>query len=62
MRREILEPVLGRKTHHSAVEFEGRTCLFYHGCELSKGVGHVRFAKVKEIFYDDNGRISTTAH
>ena len=56
----ILEPVLGWTTHHSVVEFEGRTYLFYHDCELSKGVDHLRSVKVKEIFYDEEGKIKTT--
>ncbi|CAH0044635.1 unnamed protein product [Clonostachys solani] len=56
----ILEPVLGWTTHHSIAEFEGRTYLFYHDCELSKGVDHLRSVKVKEIFYDDKGDIITT--
>ena len=57
---KILEPVLGWTTHHSIVEFEGRTYLFYHDCELSGGVDHLRSVKAKEIFYDDEGRIKTT--
>ena len=56
----ILEPVLGWTTHHSIVEFEGKTYLFYHDCELSKGVDHLRSVKVKEIFYDEDGKIITT--
>lgn len=56
----ILEPVLGWTTHHSIVEFRGKTYLFYHDCELSKGVDHLRSVKVKEIFYDENGKIQTT--
>lgn len=56
----ILEPVLGWTTHHSIVEFKGKTYLFYHDCELSKGVDHLRSVKVKEIFYDDGGKIITT--
>jgi hypothetical protein len=56
----ILEPVLGWTTHHSIVEFQGRTYLFYHDCELSKGVNHLRSVKVKEIFYDDQGKIIPT--
>lgn len=55
----ILEPVLGWTTHHSIVEFEGRTYLFFHDCELSKGVDHLRSVKVQEIFYDDEGKIIT---
>ncbi|KAI5924586.1 xylosidase/arabinosidase [Camillea tinctor] len=53
----ILEPVLGWTTHHSIVEFEGRWWLFYHDCELSGGVNHLRCVKVAELFYDDEGRI-----
>lgn len=56
----ILEPVLGWTTHHSIVEYEGRTYLFYHDCELSKGVSHLRNVKAKEIFYDEEGKIITT--
>lgn len=55
----ILEPVLGWTTHHSIVEFRGRWWLFYHDCELSGGVDHLRSVKVKEIFYDREGRIVT---
>jgi hypothetical protein len=51
-RGTILEPVLGWTTHHSIVEHEGRLWLFYHDCELSKGVDHLRSAKVKELWYD----------
>ncbi|KAK8023839.1 glycosyl hydrolase family 43 [Apiospora rasikravindrae] len=55
----ILEPVLGWTTHHSIVEFRGRWWLFHHDCELSKGVNHLRCVKVRELFYDDEGRIFT---
>lgn len=58
---KILEPVLGWTTHHSIVEYYGRTYLFYHDCELSGGVDHLRSVKVKEIFYDDSDHIVTTA-
>ncbi|KAK3367147.1 glycoside hydrolase family 43 protein [Lasiosphaeria ovina] len=53
----ILEPVLGWTTHHSIVEFQGRWWLFHHDCELSGGVNHLRSVKVKEIFYDADGKI-----
>jgi beta-xylosidase len=56
----ILEPVLGWTTHHSIVEFNGRTYLFYHDCELSGGIDHLRSVKCKEIFYDEDGKIKTT--
>src|SRR6478735_6090102 len=55
----ILEPVLGWTTHHSIVEFQGRWWLFHHDCELSKGVDHLRSVKVREIFYDAEGKIVT---
>lgn len=58
-RGRILEPVVGWTTHHSIVEHEGRWWLFYHDCELSKGVDHLRSVKVKEIWYDGEGAIVT---
>ena len=56
---KILEPVVGWTTHHSIVEHEGRWWLFHHDCTLSKGVDHLRSVKVKEIHYDDHGKIKT---
>ncbi|KAJ8107247.1 hypothetical protein ONZ43_g6792 [Nemania bipapillata] len=53
----ILEPVLGWTTHHSIVEFQDRWWLFHHDCEMSKGVSHLRNVKVREIFYDEEGKI-----
>ncbi|EPS31351.1 Xylosidase/arabinosidase [Penicillium oxalicum] len=53
----ILEPVLGWTTHHSIVEFQGKWYLFYHDCELSKGVDHLRSVKVREIVYDEEDKI-----
>lgn len=56
----MLEPVLGWTTHHSVVEFpkgSDRWWLFYHDCELSAGVDHLRSVKVREIWYDAEGRI-----
>lgn len=53
----ILEPVMGWTTHHSIVEFGGRWYLFYHDCELSGGVDHLRSVKMREIFYDEDGKI-----
>lgn len=55
----LLEPVLGWTTHHSIVEFQGRWWLFHHDCELSKGVNHLRCVKVREIFYDEDGKMFT---
>ena len=56
---KILEPVLGWTTHHSIVEHEGKWWLFYHDCEVSKGVDHLRSVKVKELLYDEQGEIIT---
>ncbi|EDY82438.1 hypothetical protein VDG1235_2060 [Verrucomicrobiia bacterium DG1235] len=53
----ILEPVLGWTTHHSILEFKGKWYLFHHDCEISNGVNHLRNVKVKEIFYDEDGKI-----
>ncbi len=55
----ILEPVVGWTTHHSIVEHEGKWWLFYHDCELSNGVDHLRSAKAREIHYDAEGKIKT---
>lgn len=54
----ILEPVIGWTTHHSIVEFKGKWYLFYHDSSLSNGESHLRSVKVREIVYDDNGKIS----
>lgn len=53
----ILEPVLGWTTHHSICEFQGRWWLFHHDTTLSGGKNHLRCVKMKEIFYDEEGRI-----
>ena len=53
----ILEPVVGWTTHHSIVEFGGKWYLFYHDATLSGGENHLRCVKVREIFYDAEGRI-----
>lgn len=55
---KILDPVLGWTTHHSICEFEGKWYLFYHDCSLSKGVDHLRSVKMREIVYDEQGKIS----
>jgi hypothetical protein len=53
---KILDPVQGWTTHHSIVEFKEKWYLFYHDTSLS-GKNHLRSVKVKEIFYDDEGKI-----
>jgi hypothetical protein len=55
----ILEPVVGWTSHHSIVEFEGKTYLFYHDSSLSKGVTHLRSVKVTALEYDAEGKIKT---
>jgi len=53
----FLEPVLGWTTHHSIVEFKGKWYLFHHDSTLSGGQTHLRCVKVKELVYDEQGRI-----
>ncbi|KAL1971437.1 hypothetical protein VTN31DRAFT_2369 [Thermomyces dupontii] len=53
----ILEPVVGWTTHHSIAEYKGRWWLFYHDCEQSGGVSHLRSVKMREIIYDEEGKI-----
>ena len=55
----VLEPVLGWSTHHSIVEIDGEWYLFYHDCELSKGVTHERCVKYTKLDIDKEGNIST---
>ncbi|KAF2749592.1 glycoside hydrolase family 43 protein [Sporormia fimetaria CBS 119925] len=52
----ILEPVLGWTTHHSIAEFKGKWYLFYHDTSLS-GRNHLRCVKIREIGYDEQGKI-----
>ena len=56
-RGTLLEPVIGWTTHHSIVEWDGRWWLFYHDCELSKGVDHLRSVRMREIKYEGDGRM-----
>ena len=58
-RGRIMTPVIGWTTHHSIVEFEGRSYLFYHDSSLSEGVTHLRCVKVTELHYDEDGNIVT---
>ncbi|MCJ1306957.1 hypothetical protein MMC25_000601 [Agyrium rufum] len=53
----LLEPVVGWTTHHSIVEWDGRWWLFYHDCELSKGVDHLRSVRMREIKYNADGKM-----
>ena len=56
---KILEPVLGWTTHHSIMEYHGKWYLFYHDCELSKGINHRRNVKYTELKYREDGSIIT---
>ncbi len=53
----ILEPVVGWTTHHSIVEFKGKWYMFYHDATLSGGRNHLRCVKVREVVYDEDGRM-----
>ncbi len=55
----ILEPVLGWTTHHSIVQYHEEWYLFYHDCELSKGINHRRNVKYCKLSYNDDGTIKT---
>lgn len=57
-RGRFLEPVIGWTTHHSFVDFQGKTYLFHHDSSLSKGVNHLRCVKVKEVVYAADGTIA----
>ena len=55
----ILEPVIGWTTHHSIIEYHGKTYLFYHDCELSGGINHRRNVKYCELTYNEDGTFQT---
>jgi hypothetical protein len=57
-RGRFLEPVLGWTTHHSMVDFNGKTYLFHHDSTLSGGKSHLRCVKVKELVFAADGTIS----
>ncbi len=56
-RGRFLEPVLGWTTHHSMVDYNGKTYLFHHDSSLSGGKSHLRSVKVKELVFADDGSI-----
>lgn len=57
----LLEPVIGWTTHHSIIEFKGRWYLFHHDSSLSGGLNHLRCLKLKELVYDEAGRMKVLA-
>jgi len=54
---KILEPVLGWTNHHSIVEFQEKSYLFYHDAQLSGGQTHLRNIKMIELKYRPDGSI-----
>jgi beta-xylosidase len=57
----LLEPVIGWTTHHSIVEFKGKWYLFHHDSSLSGGLNHLRCVKIKELVYDEEGKMKVLA-
>lgn len=55
----ILTPVVGWTTHHSIIEFNGKSYLFFHDSVPSGGKTWLRSMKVAELVYDADGRIKT---
>lgn len=48
---KLLEPVVGWTNHHSVVKYKGKWFIFYHDCELSEGVSHLRTVRVRELIW-----------
>ena len=57
-RGRFLEPVIGWTTHHSIIDFNGKSYLFHHDSSLSNGKNHLRCLKVKELIYGPDGSIA----
>jgi beta-xylosidase len=55
-RGNVLQPVQGWTNHHSIVDWNGKTWLFYHDTQLS-GKNHLRNVKVTELKFNDDGTI-----
>lgn len=55
----ILTPVVGWTTHHSIVEYKGKTYLFFHDSVPSGGRTWLRSMKVIELEYNEDGTIKT---
>lgn len=55
----ILTPVVGWTTHHSIVEYRGKSYLFHHDSVPSGGKTWLRSLKVVELEYNDDGTIKT---
>jgi beta-xylosidase len=55
----VLGEVSGWTNHAYIVEFKGKWLLFYHDCELSGGVTHLRNLKYSELQITPAGEITT---
>jgi len=55
-RGQVLKPVQGWTTHHSIVDWQGKTWLFYHDTQLS-GKNHLRNVKRTELQFNPDGTI-----
>ncbi len=56
---KILTPVVGWTTHHSIIEYKGKSYLFHHDSVPSGGRTWLRSLKVCELNYDKDGKIIT---
>jgi hypothetical protein len=54
----IMKPVQGWTTHHSIIEFKGKSYIFYHDTELSNKTW-LRNVKVTELKRNPDGSIVT---
>jgi len=54
----ILLPVQGWTSHHSIVDWDGKTWLFFHDTQLS-GKNHLRNVKMTELHFNPDGTIRT---
>ena len=55
----ILTPVVGWTTHHSILEYKGKTYLFHHDSVPSGGKSWLRSLKVCGLTYNEDGTIQT---
>jgi beta-xylosidase len=55
----LLTPVVGWTTHHSILEYKGKTYLFHHDSVPSGGKSWLRSLKVCELTYNEDGTIQT---
>lgn len=53
----VLEPVIGWTNHHSIAQFNDKWYLFFHDSSKSDGQTHLRSVKMRELKYDQAGKI-----